>query len=238
MTIYKITHIDSGKIYIGQTVKSSNTRWLKHCADAENGKINTLIARAIAKYGRQAFIVEDICYALSLEHLDYLEISCIKQFDAMMPAGYNMLSGGGKSYKRNRAASTRQLISKIQIGRKASLSTRLKMSKSASERITKNGITESQRQALLLGHKAIKGKPSWNKGTKVTNKETLTRLSDSHKGQIAHNKTAIICVETQEHFESIRDASVKLNLQSSKICNVLKGKRKSTGGLTFKYKEQ
>lgn len=235
MKIYKITHKATGKIYIGQTIKNSNTRWLKHCADAENGKINTLIARAILKHGREAFLVEDVCSALSAEHLDSLEVELIKRFNSMMPVGYNMLSGGGKSYQRNRTESQRCRIREIQLGKRASLSTRLKMSKSAKERISTKGLTNSQKASLLLGHKTLKGKPAWNRGTKVTSDNTLRLLSESHKGQIAHNKRAILCIETDTRYESIKHAAIDLKLQSGHICNVLKGKRKSTGGYTFKY---
>jgi plasmid maintenance system antidote protein VapI len=42
-----------------------------------------------------------------------------------------------------------------------------------------------------------------------------------------------MCLETGEVFKSGREAAKKLNLQRSKISNVCKGKRKSTGGYTF-----
>lgn len=236
MKIYKITHIESGKIYIGQTVKTSHKRWLKHCADAENGKIGTLIARAILKYGRKSFIVEDISSVLSEEYLDEVEIICIKQFNSMMPYGYNMLRGGGKSYQKNRTESQRRKISQIQTGRKASLSTRLKMSKAAKERTLNQGLSEAQKASLLKGRDSLKGREPWNKGITVTNKSTLKAQSESHIGQVACNKKSIICIETGQEFDSLHAAAKALKLQVGHVCSVLKGKRKSTGGFTFKYK--
>lgn len=50
MIIYKIVNLITGKIYIGQTVGSLNTRWNQHClisskCAALNGAIN--------KYGKE-----------------------------------------------------------------------------------------------------------------------------------------------------------------------------------------
>lgn len=46
---------------------------------------------------------------------------------------------------------------------------------------------------------------------------------------------AIICVETGNMYTSIKEASIKLGLSKGDICSVLKGTRKHTKGLTFKY---
>ena len=44
-----------------------------------------------------------------------------------------------------------------------------------------------------------------------------------------------MCIETQEIFHSLAEASRALKLSESKICSVCSGKRKTTGGLHFKY---
>lgn len=38
-------------------------------------------------------------------------------------------------------------------------------------------------------------------------------------------------------YESLSEAARQLKLQPSSICKVIKGKRKTTGGYIFKYKE-
>lgn len=45
----------------------------------------------------------------------------------------------------------------------------------------------------------------------------------------------IVCVETGEHFYSIRDAMRKTGCDRSNITKVLKGTYKKTKGLSFKY---
>lgn len=94
---------------------------------------------------------------------------------------------------------------------------------------------------------ALKGKPSWLKG-KHWSKEHNEEISKKLKGRISPMKgkhwtieqranvgTAILCVETGEHFYSIRDAERKTGLQRTGIMGVLKGKYKQTGGMTFEY---
>lgn len=79
------------------------------------------------------------------------------------------------------------------------------------------------------------GMPPWNKGKKVKDPLVLKRQSKSHIGQKAWNKKPIICIQTNEIFDSLHSAAKKLNLQVGHICLVLKGKRNSTGGYTFSY---
>jgi group I intron endonuclease len=79
-----------------------------------------------------------------------------------------------------------------------------------------------------------RGRKPWNKGKKASDKAKMNQ-SIAHMGQTAWNKCKISCNETGEVFSSIKEAALKLGLQSSKICLVLKGVRKHTGKLTFKY---
>ena len=60
--------------------------------------------------------------------------------------------------------------------------------------------------------------------------------SEEHKNiLIESRKRKVMCIETGEIFESGRQAAEKLKLNRSKISNVCKGKRKSTGGYRFKF---
>ena len=45
----------------------------------------------------------------------------------------------------------------------------------------------------------------------------------------------VICIETNEKFESIAKAALKLNVSPTKISEVCNGKRKTTGGLNFVF---
>jgi deoxycytidylate deaminase len=84
---------------------------------------------------------------------------------------------------------------------------------------------------------ARRGKPV---SVKHAEKNRTARLgkknSSEHTRKIVNaiNK-AVLCVETGEVFKSGREAAKKLNLKASKISNVCHGKRRTTGGYTFKF---
>lgn len=103
--IYKITNLINGKIYIGQTIKTLEWRWLKHQKDSIGNKyqIDTKFARAIRKYGVDNFQIEEIehlenCTRKQLterEHYWVFELHTIEN-------GYNvqdpLVSCGGNTY--------------------------------------------------------------------------------------------------------------------------------------------
>lgn len=80
----------------------------------------------------------------------------------------------------------------------------------------------------------LRGRTPWNKGKKAT-EAAINNQSKAHLGLPASNRKTIVCVETGEVFESTYAASKSMNLQRSKISNVLHGKRKHTGGYTFVF---
>lgn len=47
----------------------------------------------------------------------------------------------------------------------------------------------------------------------------------------------VICIETGIEYYGVRECARQMGLQNSTIIKVLKGKRKTCGGYTFKYKE-
>ena len=55
---------------------------------------------------------------------------------------------------------------------------------------------------------------------------------------LSFRATRIRCIETGETFASQTEAARKLQLSQGDINAVLKGKRKSTGGYTFRYVEE
>lgn len=97
MVIYKITNIKNGKVYIGLTINTSHQRWLSHLSVARNpNKSKIGIDAAIAKYGKDAFIVEDIDSAKTLDELNEKEKYWITYYNSMNPViGYNIAEGGG-----------------------------------------------------------------------------------------------------------------------------------------------
>lgn len=90
--IYKITNLINNKIYIGQTTESINKRWIRHCQRNSNC---TYLGRAIQKYGKENFSIEEIDNAIDFQELNSKEEQWIKYFKTLdINYGYNIRSGG------------------------------------------------------------------------------------------------------------------------------------------------
>lgn len=94
MHIYKFTHIETGRVYVGQTTQDPNRRRLEHISDSRYTTKEYHFHNALRKYGIDAFTFEVIATADSLEELNSLEIQFIDQFDSIAN-GFNIREGGG-----------------------------------------------------------------------------------------------------------------------------------------------
>ena len=91
--IYKVQNKVNNKVYIGKTVNTIRERWLEHIDEANRGD-NTLLHKAITKYGKDNFYVDEI-ENCSCELLNTKEIHYIALFHShMSEGGYNMTYGG------------------------------------------------------------------------------------------------------------------------------------------------
>lgn len=92
--IYKITNTQTSEVYIGQTTGKPEARFKRHLRDKKSSCIR--LARAIEKYGKEAFELKVICRAEDQLQLDHRECLSIKLFQTMSPNGYNLREGGAK----------------------------------------------------------------------------------------------------------------------------------------------
>lgn len=136
--IYKITCQINGKVYIGQTQQTIAKRWKQHCFLSSKGCIE--LHRAIQKYGKDNFTVEQIDCAVDQKELDQKEQFWIRHYDSTnRTKGYNISVGGGAPMaNRKHSEETRQKMSRSHTGLKMSEEERQKFIK----RIT--GIKHSQ----------------------------------------------------------------------------------------------
>lgn len=91
MYVYKISNNINNKIYIGIT-NDYQRRWREH---KNNHNKNSIIAKAIQKYGENNFTFEILYSGLSIEDANNKEIELIKKYNSLIPNGYNISSGGG-----------------------------------------------------------------------------------------------------------------------------------------------
>ena len=102
MWIYKITNIQNNKVYIGQTIRPIQDRFHRHINDALNNILDTHFARAIRKYGKDNFIIEQIDQAQTQDELNKKEQYWIQYYDSVQN-GYNETDAiskcGGNTYQ-------------------------------------------------------------------------------------------------------------------------------------------
>ena len=99
--IYKITNLVNNKIYIGQVYnKSIEDRFNRHC-DGATANSKSYLGRAIHKYGKNNFKIEQIEECYSVKELNEREIYWISYYNSTNgDIGYNLTPGGegGNTY--------------------------------------------------------------------------------------------------------------------------------------------
>jgi group I intron endonuclease len=92
--IYKITNIQSGKMYIGETsADDPDKRWKKHLSEIKGNRGCPALRDAIKKYGEDTFKFEVMIICFDKDRFIY-EKEYIKKYNTQVPNGYNILPGG------------------------------------------------------------------------------------------------------------------------------------------------
>ena len=110
ISIYKITHKESGKCYIGQAVDVTE-RWKEHCYPSSECK---KIRNAIQKYGKDAFTFE-VVLEVPQEEVDYYETLIIALNDSV-ENGYNICYQGHSRRGTKHSDETKKKLSEAMSG--------------------------------------------------------------------------------------------------------------------------
>lgn len=86
--VYKLTHT-TGKSYVGLTGRDLWWRVSRHYRNPES-----VIGRALRRYGLEQFDAKVLASSLTLEQACRLEIHFIRKFNTLTPNGYNIAEGG------------------------------------------------------------------------------------------------------------------------------------------------
>lgn len=227
--IYKITNLINNKIYVGST---NNFTYRKY--SHKNKKNNTVISRAIHKYGWDNFTFDILEYCDS----KFLAIRENYYFDLLQPFidnnGYNIL---------------RTATDNGWLGHTHTEETKRKMSESRMGLVPwnkgKTGLQKMCKEEKLLRSKKYTGEGNPFYG-KTHTKETKKKLSDHAKmrDMSCYNKQVVqidkITLEEIKIWDSISDASEEIfnDRKNSAITAVCKGRIKSAGGFYWKYKDK
>lgn len=174
-TIYLITNIINGKMYIGQTVNYLSNgkkwgvinRWKKHVKNSENENPECrLIGSAIKKYGKDNFSIQELIIC-NIEHLNYYEYDFINLYNTLSPNGYNLISGGKNG--RFHSEETKKLMSLTRTGKKHSEETKIKIGLSHKNKKT----TENTKKLIGMSSKYR----NMNDNNKILLKDALEKIN-------------------------------------------------------------
>jgi group I intron endonuclease len=226
--IYKITNLVNAKVYIGQTTFSMKDRLHSHC----KGLFCTKLSRAIRKYGKENFVIEQIDSANNRLELNQKEIYWISHYNAIKE-GYNIREGGinGKmnpeSVEKMRQSQIKRFEGKISGVYQFDLSGNLLK------------VWRSEREILqTLGFKvgdALQGKRSIRNGyvwLRENNKEKAISLAS--KARLKNRKLVGTDGVNSFHFESLIKACNHFKVSNSAIISAMNRNGKSCG-LYWRY---
>lgn len=220
----------NNKVYIGITSQNVKNR----CQKGNGYKGNIRLTRAISKYGWDNIKHEILIDNLTEEQAKQKEISLIKKYNSTNHLyGYNVSYGGNIP-----SLETRNKISKSHIGIVPNDMSRQKM------RLAKLGTKQSQ-ETIKKRIKIGKDNPMF--GRVVSNEEreylrTLFKGKPAHINTIRANQVKIVQYDKNGNliaeFDSIKSASIKLNIPYQRICHNCNGHQKFCNGYIFRHKEK
>lgn len=228
--IYLTTNIINNKKYIGQ-----------HCGEINDKYLGSGIAlqKAIKFYGKENFKKEILKICEKKEDLDYWEKYFIKQYNAYEDKNfYNLTEGGQKGdgwkaanrWFKNHPEEAKKLYLKNYENLK---NWKEKHPKDYQEKVIKALLRgsakwrannpEKVKQHMI---KVNEAKVKWQN----ENPEEYKKLKDKWRqaGSIA-NSQKVLCLTTNEIFESQSAAARYYNIPQANISKCLKGERKSAG---------
>ena len=263
--IYKYTNKINGKVYIGKTCRTLAAR---AGYKGKNYEKCPHFWNAIKKYNWKNFKPEILEEGLSSKEALHREIYWIKYYNSTdTHKGYNIMDKAQSEFnwdtrkkschvnpmkgKHHSIEAKRKIkehhadvkgennpnYGKRYVGRKGlpmSVETKQKISKAnkgkCKGRIPWNKgkkLPESTREKFRLKFKGS-GNPFYGR---KHSQDTIEKMKES-KGR------KIICLETNKKYNSIKDASLDVNVTSTAICACCKGKSKTAGGFHWRYFEE
>lgn len=209
-TIYLITNSVNDKKYVGQTTKSLEVRFKRHCWKSEVRK-NMPITSAISKYGKDKFTIRAVETVETLEEANAREVYWAQFFQSFSPHGYNLKAGG--RLHSTVSEETRQKLRIALTGKTPTEASRKKMSDAHKGQ----KLSESAKQKLSLFFKGKKPHANTVLGASLKNyKITLWNLNGK-----------LVIVQNMKKYSEAN------NLSLCQIHKVIRGELRSYKGLVF-----
>jgi len=210
--LYKVENIENGWVYIGSTTLTIKKRQQDHLQRANKGQGHNF-QEAIATYGSEAFVWEQIDSAETINELALKEKKYILEYNSQAQ-GYNQDAGGGfKKIVYQYSVSDGLLV-----GQHDSL-------ESAGNAV--GAFKSSISKAALEVNKTCNGY-YWSYSSTFPN-----HLTDLRKKKI---QQFTLESEFVNEFNSVSEASKLTGCNKSGIAKVSRKERKSCGGYYWRYK--
>ena len=233
MIIYKVVNLINSKIYIGQTVKSLTIRWNQHKNDAFSKNLQSVLHKAIRKYGTDNFTCEEIYKTDSLDELNKKEIEFINLFKTnyLGGHGYNMLPGG-QSHSGFKMSIQSSILKALSQNKAVTCIDTKQEFRSTIEAAAFAGVTPGYISNVLRGRKRTAGGYHFEyKNDTEANKiarERIAKKQTKSMGLLVQN------TGTGEVFNSIKKAAKAIGVAEISLYKHLKGIRKTCRGSIFK----
>ena len=139
--IYAISNSESGKRYIGKTIKPFKKRWASHCACKQSDHFHN----AVRYYDKSVWSFE-IIQEYDNEILSEAEIYWISYFNTFKGEGYNSTEGG-EGFQGTHTVASKMRMRNVKLGKPS----------------PRKGMhhTDESNEKNRISHL---GKPTWNKG--------------------------------------------------------------------------
>lgn len=219
VAIYKITNKENGKLYIGQSINPKK----RFQAHKRSSSPCLALKKAISKYGKKSFEMEVLVWCPDKIYADDVEIKLIEAYKTCID-GYNIREGGsstsvevlrelavlgGNSRKRTVAVEIEGAIKIFDSIRGASIFL---------------GVHEVTAQRYLRENKSSKwGWSIYYSDGHFEQSKDIDRPTNKKEFCLTKNNVVKI-------FDSFSEAGRQLGVDSSSICAVVRGRRKSAGG--------
>lgn len=170
---------------------------------------NTPFDKAVQVYGADNFDFEVIDTAETIDELNRKEKYWVNYYNAFGKNGYNACEGGGNTVGYHHTEESKKKMS-----------------------VAHKGKWDGQNNPFYgKKHNAeTKAKMSASRAGRIITDEWRKHLSESSPYKVrVHN------IETDEIFNSIKEAADKYNIKPTHITRVCRGRRKSSGGYHWEY---
>ena len=216
--IYQIRNLVNGKVYVGSAV-NLRTRRNRHFSYLRNNcHANRKLQNAFNKYGEENIVFEVVEIVADKYNLLEREQYYIDTLNAVKE-GYNI-----------------RLIAESNLG--------IKYSEQSKERIrkAKSNISEETRKRMSISRnkrppisEEIRRRMSLAQQGKHMSEETKQRISRTLTEKLKYNEKKVICVETNQEYRNISEASRETHTDRTAINRCVRGVRKTAGGYHWKY---